>query len=71
MKSFVALAGLGLAAAAPAADKITSLPGFGAPLTDAYSGACGGRTACGDFARAGRGQRLRAAAPNPHYVRPL
>ena len=38
MKSFVALAGLGLAAAAPAADKITSLPGFGAPLTDMYSG---------------------------------
>jgi hypothetical protein len=24
--------------AAPAADKVTSLPGFGAPLTDAYSG---------------------------------
>ena len=24
--------------AAPAADKVTSLPGFGAPLTDTYSG---------------------------------
>ena len=36
---FLVLAGsLAAAAAAIAKDKVTNLPGFGAPLTDTYSG---------------------------------
>jgi hypothetical protein len=40
MRSFIVLASaVGVALAAPAADKVVSLPGWGAPLTDMYSGA--------------------------------